>query len=161
MVSVDMGVKDTGNLPTMLTCQIKIDLWIKGGINDECLLLHANNIGKAPFPRPSHLDDLHGTACDGNLSRIPGQTPCFHASLQGIHLESSCCKLFCRNLARFPCATHRDHRAISREGEGSECSRIMRFECLIRIDMQAPRNAPLGSFGLGTHIDDGHEMSFF
>src|SRR6266567_8521975 len=95
MVSVDMGVKDAGNLPAVLTCQIKIDLWIKGGINDECLSVHANYVGQAPFPRPSHLDDLHGTACNGNLSRIPGQTPCLHAPLQGIHLESSCRKLFC------------------------------------------------------------------
>jgi hypothetical protein len=50
MVSMDMGLKDTANLPAMQTCQIQIDLWIKGGINDECLLVLTNHVGEASFP---------------------------------------------------------------------------------------------------------------
>src|SRR5579859_3693297 len=142
MVSMDMGIKDTGNLPAMQTCQIQIDLWIKGGINDECLLVRTNHVGEASFPRPSHLDDLHGTACDDDRSRIPGQTPCLHPSLQGRDLHSSRSQLFCGNLACFAYPTDGDHRAGSVEMESSERLGIMSFERRVSIHMQAARNRP-------------------
>src|SRR5713226_1013166 len=161
MIGMNMRVKDAANLPTMAPRQVDIYLRVKRGINHHGLLACADEVREATFSGASHLKNMHSVASYRYFCDVPGQAPRLHPTLKGKRLYPSCLKLLRRNQARFASATDGHNRYIARNAHVGKRCRIMRFQGVIRINMDTARNSPFRPFSHRTHIQHRHWSSLF
>src|SRR6266849_2042550 len=112
MVSMNVCIKDAGDLPPVLCSQVKIYLWVKRSINDQSFILCPKKVRKASFSCAPHLKHPHSVASERDFSNVPGQTPPLHPAFQGQRLDPTCGQLIGGNLTGFASRTHGHDRSI-------------------------------------------------
>jgi hypothetical protein len=153
MVRVDVGVEHVSDRPSALACELDVRLRIERRIDDQRFRPGSDQIRESAFPCSTELDQRR--ARRGELGGVPGQAPGLHPSHQGGGIEATPAKLDCGDLAGASGPTNGDDRPIGRERYIGQGRRIACSERIVGVSMDAPGNAPFGTFNGWAYVEHG------